>query len=75
MYEIGILAQDLPIPQWVPRVVLPLGFALLAVRFLQVFYRIVTGRQTTLGLTDEAADALKHKVEDEAPATGHGAQR
>lgn len=75
MYEIGILLQDLPAPQWVPRAVLPLGFALLAFRFLQVLYRVITGRQTTLGLTDEAADALKHKVEDEAPATGHGAQR
>jgi C4-dicarboxylate transporter DctQ subunit len=74
MYEIGILAQDLPIPQWVPRVVLPLGFALLAVRFLQVFYRIVTGRQSTLGLTDEAADALKHKVTDE-PENAREAKR
>ena len=36
MYEIGILLQDLPAPQWVPRAVLPLGFALLAFRFLQV---------------------------------------
>jgi len=74
MYEIGIEMQDLPIPQWVPRIVLPLGFALLAFRFLQVLYRVATGRQTTLGLTDEAADALKHKVEDEA-ATGNGAKR
>lgn len=65
MYEIGILAQDLPIPQWIPRVVLPLGFALLAVRFLQVLYRVLTGKQNTLGLSDEAADALKHKVEDD----------
>jgi len=55
--------------------VLPLGFALLAFRFLQVFYRVVTGQQTTLGLTDEAADALKHKIEDEAPASGRGAKR
>jgi len=75
MYEIGILAQDLPIPQWVPRLVLPLGFALLAVRFLQVFYRIVTGRQSTLGLTDEAADALKHKVKDESAETAREAKR
>ena len=75
MYEIGILAQDLPIPQWVPRLVLPLGFALLAVRYLQVLYRIVTGQQNTLGLSDEAADALKHRVEDEAAQSAHEAKR
>src|SRR5690606_20060546 len=29
IHMIGIMAQDIPIPQWVPRIVLPLGFALL----------------------------------------------
>ena len=34
MHEVGILMQDLPIEQWIPRVVVPLGFALLALRFV-----------------------------------------
>jgi len=70
MYEIGILAQDIPIPQWVPRLVLPIGFGLLAFRFAQVFYRIVTGKEVRL-LGDEAAEALKHRVDepDNAPGT------
>lgn len=59
MYDIGILAQDLPIPQWIPRLVLPIGFTLLLVRFVQLFYRIVSGREQGLHLADEAADALK----------------
>ncbi len=59
MYDIGILAEDLPIPQWIPRLVLPIGFALLLVRFIQLFYRIVTGREEGLHLADEAAEALK----------------
>ncbi|MEO5765504.1 MAG: TRAP transporter small permease [Casimicrobiaceae bacterium] len=57
--SIGILAQDLPIEQWIPRLVLPLGYTLLMVRFAQLFFRIVTGRDKGLRLADEAADALK----------------
>ena len=57
--SIGILAQDLPIEQWIPRLVLPIGFAVLMLRFAQLFYRIVTGREKGMHLVDEAADALK----------------
>ena len=60
MYDVGILMQDLPIEQWIPRVILPLGFAALALRFAQVLYRLVTGREAHL-LGDEAEDALKLK--------------
>jgi C4-dicarboxylate transporter DctQ subunit len=64
MYDVGILMQDIPIQQWIPRVILPLGFALLALRFAQVLYRLLTGKEAHL-LGDEAADALKLK-QDEA---------
>jgi len=56
---IGINAQDIPVQRWILVGVLPLGFALLGLRFLQVFVRILMGRQTGLGLADEAADAMK----------------
>jgi C4-dicarboxylate transporter DctQ subunit len=62
MYEIGILMQDIPIQQWIPRVILPLGFALLALRFAQVLFRLLSGKEAHL-LGDEAADALKLKQE------------
>ena len=58
MYEVGILMQDVPIAQWIPRMVLPLGFALLALRFLQVLVRVASGKQAHM-LADEAQDALK----------------
>ena len=63
MYEIGILAEDLPIPQWVPRLSLLVGFGLLVVRFAEAFFRIATGRETRMQVADEAVDALKHKDE------------
>lgn len=58
MYEVGILMQDIPVQQWIPRVILPLGFALLAFRFAQVLYRLATGQDAHL-LGDEAVEALK----------------
>ncbi|MDX1376042.1 MAG: TRAP transporter small permease [Burkholderiales bacterium] len=63
MYEIGIMAQDLPIPQWVPRLVLPIGFGLLFLRFGQVLWRLATGREAHL-LGDEVKEALQHAVTD-----------
>jgi C4-dicarboxylate transporter DctQ subunit len=67
MYDVGILMQDIPIQQWIPRVILPLGFALLALRFLQVLYRLATGGEAHL-LGDEAADALKLRQDDAGEA-------
>lgn len=58
MHDVGILMQDIPIEQWIPRIVLPLGFALLAFRFAQLLVRLATGREAHL-LGDEAEDALK----------------
>ncbi len=71
MYEIGIEAQDLPIPQWVPRLVLPIGFGLLILRYGATFYRIVAGKEAGLHLADEAAEALKLK-DEVLPGDGQG---
>ncbi len=68
MYDVGILMQDMPIQQWIPRAVVPLGFGLLAFRFAQVFYQLATGQKATL-LGDEVKDALKLR-QDEAPDGG-----
>ena len=70
IYEIGILAQDIPIPQWVPRLVLPVGYLLLLLRFCQVLYRLFAGKEAHL-LGDEAEDAMR--LRDEAVAAAAGA--
>jgi C4-dicarboxylate transporter, DctQ subunit len=57
MHDVGILMQDLPVQQWIPRVVVPLGFALLAFRFAELLWRIATGQEAHM-LVDEAKDAL-----------------
>ena len=66
MFEVGIDMQDLPIPQWIPRIVLPLGFLLLALRFGQAFVRLWRGESTRL-LADEAEEALKLREEPGVP--------
>ncbi len=68
MYVIGIEAQDIPIPQWVPRLVLPIGFGLLFLRFGQALYGIVAGKKVRL-LGDEAEEALKHRTDYQEPAS------
>lgn len=68
IYEIGIMADDLPVYQWVPRAILLVSFSLLVLRFSQVLYRIASGRETHLHLGDESAEALRHRAEFEAEA-------
>ena len=73
LYTIGIESEDLPIPQWVPMAILPIGLALLFFRFAQVAWRILTGRQEGLLLGDEAAEALKQHLDDMAEGTSSAA--
>ena len=63
MYDVGILMQDMPVQQWIPRAILPVGFALLAFRFVQVLFNVVAGKEAHL-LGDEAKEALKLKADD-----------
>ncbi|MBE0613737.1 MAG: TRAP transporter small permease [Burkholderiales bacterium] len=66
MVEIGIMAEDIPIPQWVPRLILPLGYGFLFFRFGQVLYQLVTGKEVHL-LGDEVEEALKLRTDTEEP--------
>jgi C4-dicarboxylate transporter DctQ subunit len=63
MYDVGIMSQDLPVPQWAPRAILVVSFGLLILRFSQVLWRLATGRDTRLHLADEAAEALRQGAE------------
>jgi C4-dicarboxylate transporter DctQ subunit len=69
LYIIGIESEDLPIPQWMPMAILPIGVALLLFRLAQVGVRIWTRQQEGLLLGDEAADALKEHLDDLAEGT------
>lgn len=70
LLKIGVLMQDLPIPRWVPTIVVPIGMALAALRFLQVLVRLVTGQQMTLHLADEARESLESDINQSARPAG-----
>jgi C4-dicarboxylate transporter DctQ subunit len=69
LYKIGISSEDLPIPQWVPMVILPIGMALLFLRLAQIGWRIWTRRESGLLLGDEAADSLRQHLDSMAETT------
>jgi C4-dicarboxylate transporter DctQ subunit len=58
MYQVGIEMQDVPVPQWVPRLVLPIGFALLFLRFAQALWMLARGEKPAV-LQDEVHDAMQ----------------
>lgn len=57
---IGIEAEDLPIPLWLVKLILPLGFALLFLRFAIAGWNLITGKDTGIHLADEADEAIEH---------------
>ena len=61
--------QDMPIRQWMPRDRLPLGFALLALRFGQVLDRVRPAGAAASLLADEAAGGAQAARTDGEPAT------
>jgi len=62
LFTAGIGAEDLGhygIMQWHITLIVPFGYAMVFIRFSEIFVRILRNEQTGLGLADEAADALK----------------
>lgn len=53
LFEVGHNARDIPVPRWLLVIILPIGFAMLLVRFVQIGWGILTGRETTLGFGRE----------------------
>jgi C4-dicarboxylate transporter DctQ subunit len=65
MKSAGIEMDDLPIQIWIARAILPVGFLLLALRFLPVLKNLITGKSDRLHLADEVEEALKLKAMEE----------
>lgn len=62
LFVAGVGAEDLNkfgIEIWHIAIIVPIGFTLVIIRYLEILWRIFKGRQTGLGLADEAAEATK----------------
>ncbi|HYD31764.1 MAG TPA: TRAP transporter small permease [Azospirillaceae bacterium] len=63
MQILGVNAEDIPVERWILAIVLPIGFALLAIRLLEVAVGILRGRRSGFELADEAAEMLREHQE------------
>ena len=62
LFIAGIGAEDLGhfgVQQWMIGLIVPFGYAMVFIRFFEIFVRILRNQQTGLGLADEAAEAMK----------------
>nr|WP_297457793.1 TRAP transporter small permease [uncultured Halomonas sp.] len=55
---IGIELNDIPIPKWQATLILPIGLALLVLRFVELGWRVVKGEADSFGYSDEAEDSM-----------------
>jgi C4-dicarboxylate transporter DctQ subunit len=58
----GSLAHDIPLPRWVLLSSLPIGFALLGLRIVQVGIGVVKGTSDGFGHRNDSSNAL---IDDE----------
>ncbi len=68
VHKIQIELEDLPIQKYVAHSILFFGFVLLAIRFLQIGWRVIQGKQEGFGLADEAKEALRELKEEQEKA-------
>ncbi|MVW74469.1 TRAP transporter small permease [Pseudomonas xionganensis] len=69
LFKASIGAEDLGhfgVMQWHIALIVPFGYAMVFIRFLEILIRILRNQQTGLGLADEAGDALKVNEEHKA---------
>jgi len=74
LHRIGVYAEDIRLPRWVLSSAMPIGFALFALRLLQVGWGIARGRESGVLVADEAKELVEEfggkggrtRTEDEA---------
>lgn len=64
MWKIQLEMEDLPVPLWLAHSILLIGMALLALRLLQLLWRIIRGDSRGLLFADEAKETM-HLAEPE----------
>jgi C4-dicarboxylate transporter, DctQ subunit len=67
VYQIGVTGEDIPVQRWILISILPIGFALLLFRLVQMTWRIARGEEAGFKLADEAADAVKQFQDQPKP--------
>jgi C4-dicarboxylate transporter DctQ subunit len=58
LHLIGIEMEDVPIQRWIPTSALLIGFGLLLIRFLSLFWSVITHKTDGFHLVDEAKESM-----------------
>jgi C4-dicarboxylate transporter DctQ subunit len=58
LYELGNLARDVPVARWLLTSILPIGFALLTIRFVQLALKIWRREINGLGMDEQGSGDL-----------------
>jgi C4-dicarboxylate transporter DctQ subunit len=69
-YKMEIITVDLEIPQWIPHLALPIGFLMISIRLLQVFWWIYIGKMINVSTAGEIDSDDIEKIPDGYPP-GH----
>lgn len=59
MKMIGIELEDVPIPKWTVMTILLIGFGLLALRFVQLGWKVLKGEADGFHFADEAEESME----------------
>lgn len=59
MKMIGIEMEDIPMPKWVSSTILLIGFGLLAIRFVQLGWKVFKGEVEGFHFADEAEESME----------------
>lgn len=68
MHMIGIEMEDIAIPKWMAMMIMPVGFVLLVIRFAELGWGILTGKQDGFHLADEGKESM-HLAEELQPVS------
>ncbi len=69
-YKMELITVDLEIPQWIPHLALPIGFTMISIRLIQVFWWIYTGRMINVSTSGEIDSDEIEEIPDVYPP-GH----
>jgi C4-dicarboxylate transporter DctQ subunit len=69
-YKMELMTVDLEIPQWIPHLALPIGFGMISIRLVQVFFWISTGKMVNVSTSGEMDAEDIEEIPDSYPP-GH----
>ncbi len=59
MYNLGVEAEEIPVPRWILLIIVPIGMAMMAFRVAQNGWAILRGEAVGLKLADEAGEMIE----------------